>query len=270
MKSLGVDVLRLRDLDEIYEKGDDVTFDGYVVAEANTADRSEIAAPTADDSADENDEDVRVFFPYQETGTLSFHSNDRFFATTPEPLPEGICGGPVLDNKGHVAGIVEGIVPTTHKNKNIAGSAAFMPNFVISPFIEYAERFMLKTILPKGLFQQAVTAKTTNKIGGGVFQKDKEGNFQPGGESSWEEAFDRAIDQLKENHSKEEVDAILATIRRERQEVLEIMDTEGGDLEEVASRVRRRTMEVRSLIHEEYRKKQALESGENEQKPAVE
>ena len=37
MNDLGVDVLHLRDLDKIYEKGDEVSFDGYVVAEPNQA-----------------------------------------------------------------------------------------------------------------------------------------------------------------------------------------------------------------------------------------
>ena len=38
--------------------------------------------------------------------------------------------------------------------------------------------------------------------------------------------------------------------------VMEIMDKEGGDLDEVAERVRQRTLQVREMIHEEYRKAQ--------------
>lgn len=37
MQQLGVEILHLRDLEEIYEKGDEVIFDGYVVGEPNTA-----------------------------------------------------------------------------------------------------------------------------------------------------------------------------------------------------------------------------------------
>ena len=266
-EDLGVEVLRLRNLDEIYDKGDEVTFDGYVVAEANQADSETYGAGNGGDSSQDNkpgdnssnnsdkEEDDRVFYPYNEPGKLSFHTRDRFFATTPEPLPEGLCGGPVLDSNDMVCGIVEGIVSKDHKNKDIAGSAALMPNYVMAPFIDYAERFMLQKILPKNLFKKAVTAKTTGQLGGGIFQKDDEGNMQPSGNSlSYEEAFDRAVDQLKENHTEEEVNAILNTVQRERKEVLEIMDKEGGDLDDVAERVRARTLQVREMIHEEYRK----------------
>lgn len=258
MKDLGVEIHHLRDLDEIYEKGDEVVFDGYVVAEPNKADSKELIESTDDDASsttnnESGEEDTRVFYPFQETGQLAFHTKDRFFAQTATPLPEGLCGGPVLDSNGLVCGIVEGIVDKNHSNHEIAGSAAFMPNYMMTPFIEFAERFMLQRILPKGLFQKAVTAKTTNSLGGGIFQKDKEGQLQPGTTTAWEEAFDRAVEQLRKNHSKEEVDAILDTIQQERNEVLDILDKEGGDLEDVAKRVRRRTMEIRELIHEEYR-----------------
>jgi hypothetical protein len=262
MQDLGVEILYLRDLEEIYEKEDEVTFNGYVVAEENTADRETFAgAPKSEKIADE--QDSRLFYPYQETGSLAFHTRDRFFATTPEPLPEGLCGGPVLDKNGTVCGIVEGIVPKNHSNPEIAGSAAFMPNYIMTPFIDFAERFMLQRILPKGLFQKAVTAKTTNTLGGGIFQKDQEGRYQPGSHAAWEEAFDRAVDQLKQNHSPEEVEAILNTIQRERKEVLEIMDKEGGDLDEVAERVRSRTIQIREMIHEEYRMGQTQQDGKD-------
>lgn len=256
MKELGVEVLYLRDLNEIYEKGDEVTFDGYAVAEANVADRESFSdIPEKKDPS----EDTRIFYPYRDTGKLSFHTRDRFFASTSEPLPEGLCGGPVLDKNGDVCGIVEGIVPKSHANKELAGSAAFMPNYIITPFIDFAERFMLQKILPKGLFQRAVTAKTTNNLGGGIFEKDKEGRYKPGNHAAWEEAFDRAVDQLKENHSPEEVEAILNTVQRERREVMELMDKEGGDLDEVAERVRNRTLQIREMIHEEYRKEMGQE-----------
>ena len=128
-----------------------------------------------------------------------------------------------------------------------------MPNYMMTPFIEFAERMMLQRILPKGLFQRAVTAKTTNSLGGGIFKKDESGRYQPGAGTEYEEAFDRAVENLKTNHDPEEVQAILKTIERERKEVLEILDKEGGDLEEVAARVRRRTMQIREMIHAEYR-----------------
>jgi hypothetical protein len=124
MRNLGVEVLYLRDLDEVYEKGDEVTFDGYVVAEPNKADNETFQYTKTDGTSSNEDEDTRMFFPYQETGKLAFHTRDRFFATTPQPLPEGLCGGPVLDKNGMVCGIVEGIVSKTHTNKDIAGSVS--------------------------------------------------------------------------------------------------------------------------------------------------
>ena len=252
LKNLGVQVHYLRDLDEIYEKGDEVVFDGYVVSEENKADQKEFQEEEKKEADDA--EDTRVFLPYQETGQLAFHTRDRFFAKTKETLPEGLCGGPVLDSDGMVCGIVEGVVDKENPNKELAGAAAFMPNYMMTPFIEFAERFMLQRVLPKGLFQKAVTAKTTNTLGGGIFKKGKDGEFQPGNDASWEESFDRAMEELKKNHTKEELDAIVATIQRERREALDIMDKEGGDLNEVLQKVRQRTLEIRELIHEEYRK----------------
>lgn len=258
MKQLGVKIHNMRDLDSIYNKGDEVAFDGCVVAEQNKADYDDIAHSVGG-NADSTSEDTRVFFPYQVSGFLNLHARDRFFAKTEKPLPEGLCGGPVLDEDGLVCGVIEGIVEKNHANKDIAGSAAFMPNYMISPFIEYAERFMLKRILPKSLFQKAVTAKTTNSLGGGMAQGNQPNESQHGSTTAWEEAFDRAVDQLKKNHTKEEVDAILNTIQEERNQVLDILDKEGGDLEEVAARVRRKTMEIREMIHEEYRRGQHVE-----------
>lgn len=207
---------------------------------------------------------ARVFFPYNQKGVLAFHTQDRFFAQTEKPLPEGLCGGPVIDEDGLVCGVIEGIVDKNHANKDIAGSAAFMPNYMIAPFIEYAERFMLQRILPKSLFQKAVTAKTTNSLGGGMAQGNQPSGNQHDSPTAWEEAFDRAVDQLKKNHTKEEVDAILNTIQEERNQVLDILDKEGGDLEEVAARVRRKTMEIREMIHEEYRRGQKVENSRDQ------
>lgn len=265
MKQLGVRIHNLRDFDEIYNKGDEVAFDGYVVAEQNKADYDDITHVVPDEprSAAEA-EDTRVFFPYQEKGRLAYHTQDRFFAKTEKPLPEGLCGGPVLDEEGLVCGIIEGIVDKNHANIDIAGSAAFLPNYMITPFIEYAERFMLQRILPQSLFKKAVTAKTTNSLGGGMAQGNKPNGSQHGTTTVWEEAFDRAVEQLQKNHTTEEVDAILNTIQEERNEVLDVLDKEGGDLEEVAARVRRKTMEIREMIHEEYRQGQNVDSTHND------
>eukprot|EP00980_Cylindrotheca_fusiformis_P024500 scaffold11976_cov120-Cylindrotheca_fusiformis.AAC.1 len=43
MENLGVQIHHLRKFDEIYEKGDEVLFDVYVVAEPNKADGQELS-----------------------------------------------------------------------------------------------------------------------------------------------------------------------------------------------------------------------------------
>ena len=67
--------------------------------------------------------------------------------------------------------------------------------------------------------------------------------------------YQKIVTSLRENHSPEEVDAILATVERERKEVIEILEREGGDMDDVIAEVRRRTYEekdrIMAEIHEE-------------------
>jgi hypothetical protein len=245
LASLGVDVLHLRSPDKLYQKGETMMFDGFVVSEQNSADGD--LQPERSDS----NEDLRVFYPYEQSGTLSFHTEDRFFASTKEPLPEGLCGAPVLDADGDLCGTVEGIVPVTHKNKLLAGSAAFMPSHVMKQFIDFVERGLLEQMMPPDLFQMVVTAKKTNSIGGGVFKPDGKGGHE---DSNWEEAYDIALENLRKRYSPQEVEAILQTVERERDEVLEIMDKEGGDMDEIMERVRLKTLQMREMIRDQVLK----------------
>lgn len=258
LRQLGVQPLYLRDPDKLYQKGEDLIFDGYVVREPNAADAATYQQPKGTDTEkeDDDDEDLRIFYPYVSTGHLAFHTDDRFFATTPEPLPEGLCGAPVVDVDGDLCGTVEGIVPIDHKDKRLAGSAAFMPSYMMQAFVDYVERGLLEQMMPKDLFQMVVTAKKTNSIGGGVFQADGKGNYE---ESDWEQAYDTILDNLKKRYSPDEVQAILKTVERERDEVLEIMDKEGGELDEVMQRVRQKTLQIRDMIHDQYMKEQSSE-----------
>ena len=264
LKGLGVDILHFRDPDKLYEKGEAMNFDGFVVSERNVADSTDFGDDSKKETkpAAEVDEDLRIFYPYKESGILSFHTKDRFFATTPEPLPEGLCGAPVLDAGGDLCGCVEGIVPVTHKDERLAGSAAFLPSYVMHSFVDYVERGLLEQIMPKDLFQMAVTAKKTNSVGGGVFKADGKGTYTE--ESNWEEAYDIAIESLKKRYNKEEVEAILESIDRERGEVMEIMDKEGGDLDEIMQRVRQKTMQIKEMVVDQYRKGQLPDSEESE------
>lgn len=274
MKKHGVEIHYLRNPEKLYSKGEALFFDGFVVHDPNRPDAA---------SEDLKEEDTRVFEPYEEVGTLSFHTNDRFFASTSKPLPEGLCGAPALDADGELCGVVEGIVPVDHENQNIAGSAAFLPSFVLASFIDYAERYMLEQMMPKDVFQDVVKAKATNTLGGGSV--NVEGSPEGGGEGGWEEAYERQIELMKKQYSKEEVDAILwnvkvrlwnvsgwclslsfvfcsnicshitsRIIQREREEVLKIMNEEGGDMGETIERVRAKTLAMREQAIEEYKK----------------
>jgi hypothetical protein len=97
LQRLGVNILHLRDPEKLYQKGEEMIFDGFVVREPNPVDQQNFEAPIDKNITETikdhvNQDDIRIFYPYQEKGTLSFHTQDRFFATTPEPLPEGyVC-----------------------------------------------------------------------------------------------------------------------------------------------------------------------------------
>ena len=261
LKSLGVDILYLRSNDKRFEKDEEVEFDGFVVTERNPADSENFdeqqpqeQRPT-DDSNDDSDDDNRIFHPHKETGKLAFHADDRFLATTANPLSEGMCGCPVLDKDGDCCGTVEGIVPLGNPNKQIAGCAAFMPSHVMHLFIEYVERHMLEAMMPKDLFDMVVTAKKTNSIGGGVFKKDPESGKMTG-ETNWQEEYDRALEKMKERYTPQEYEAIMNTVQRERDEVLEIFDREGGDMADIIKRVRTKTMEMKAMIMDQFEKGQ--------------
>jgi hypothetical protein len=258
LRRLGVDILHLRHSEKLYEKGEELSFHGFHLRERNAADSPELNVGDAKKKGEDpeyNEEEARVFHPHTEKGNLSFHADDRFFATTPEPLPEGSCGGPVLDNDGDLCGIVEGIVPVNHKNEKLAGSAAFLPSYAMAAFVDSVERALVKSMMPKDLFSMVVHAKKTNAIGGTIFRKDEQGNYT--GESSWDEAYNEAVEGIKKRYTKEEQDAIWDTIEREGEEVMEIIAKEGGDLKEIVERVRLKTRYMQALAHHQYRKFQA-------------
>lgn len=263
LKRLGVNILHLRDKGKLYQKGEDMFFDGFVVSEQNPTDREDFrkemeasrSSSSSSSDGDEANEDRRIFYPYREDGKLSFHTNDRFFANTSEPLPEGLCGAPVLDGDGDLCGTVEGIVPVDHKDKRLAGSAAFMPSHVMKDFIDYVERGLLEQMMPRDLFRMVVTAKSTNTIGGvfGTPVSKEEGGVQR--ERNLEETYDAMIETLKQHYRKEEIDKILKSVEDQRKEVLEIFDREGGDLDEIVHRVRSKAMQIREMVQDQFIRK---------------
>jgi len=177
-------------------------FDGFVVQDPND---------DKDGINDDHLEDTRIFEPQEEPGSLAFHTNDRFFASTASPLSEGLCGAPALDADGELCGVVEGIVPVDHENPKIAGTAAFLPSFVLASFVDYTERVMLEQIMPEDMFQNVVQAKLTNTLGGGSFNLVKDG--KPQEEGIFKQAYERQVEMLKKKYSKEEVDAMLWNVK---------------------------------------------------------
>lgn len=205
-----------------------------------------------------NDDDTRIFLPYSTTGKLLYGNADRFLASTPTPLPEGLCGGPAMDQDGMVCGVVEGVVPEHFDDKNMAGAASFLPSVRLGEFVDYAEELMLKEIFPEKMFEMVVDYKR------GLGQDDVEYNMDGSGGSGVPEeseqketqamqsklgsAFEERIESLKNHHTMEEVNAILTTIRRERDEVMDIFNREGGDLDEIIARVRAKTRQTQMEI----------------------
>jgi len=256
LKDLGIDILHLRGAKALYEKDENILFDGYAVVGGETDENNN--ANINNNAEEKEEQDGRVFHPLRQPGNLSFRLNDRFFATTDIPLPEGMCGAPALDEKGFCCGVVEGIVPTDHENKSLAGSAAFMPSYVMQEFVEYAERKMLRALMPDDLFQSCVAAKKTNTIGGGVFKLEGDGNYTTN--TNWEEAYDGITKELKSRYSKEEYEAYMSVVEDEKEQIKEILNKEGGDMQEIMHRVRERTLELREKVHEEYRKQQSKDT----------
>lgn len=273
LRNIGVDILHLRDTEKLFKKGETMLFDGYAVEElqpttgATDAEAEPAVTPAeADDDCDLSDEeedeqgkennaaveDRRIFQPYTEEGSLAFHTEDRFFATTPKPLPEGLCGAPVLDTDGELCGVVEGIVPVTHENPRLAGSAAFMPYFQVAAFVDYCERQMLQNLMPPDMFQMVVNAKKTNAFGGGPYKQDNKGEAV---KSDWEEAHKIMVDNLKEKYTKDEVEAFLQLIRDESEEVMKRMQAdEEADMDEIIAQVRSETLASREKFHAEFHK----------------
>jgi hypothetical protein len=146
---------------------------------------------------------------------------------------------------------------------------------------------MLEQIIDKDLFKKVVDLKEKKDQRGTTYQGDEfklnetdgedddddelpnDPNLRAGIEGTSEEdsetpqidkEYQEIIMSLRKHHTPEEVDAILATVEREREEVIKIMETEGGDMDEAIERVRRKTYDekerIMKEIEEEMRKGQ--------------
>jgi len=231
-------------------------------------------------------------------------SPDRFLARTESgPLPEGLCGGPVIQLPSvksstiNIRGVVEGIVPLDHQSQELAGLASFLPSYRIREFVDFAERIMLEQIIDNDLFRKVVGLKQKKDQRGTTYRTEPEGgihvdnadheddddlpdnpNLRVSIEGTNEEADTPQIDHeyqaiiasLRMNHTSEEVDAILATVGREREEVIKLMETEGGDLDDVIEAVRRKTYIEKNQILEEIEKEMIGKSNERDSVPSKE
>ena len=306
MKKLGIHPLIVPTMhefeqsqDPVFEPGERVLFQGFEVYEDNKIDQEilDSSSSSNDDGSksQDKDDDERVFHPYSSMGTLSMASPDRFLAKTDAgPLPEGLCGGPAIQLPSNnnntttmtspsltIRGVVEGIVPINHENKELAGMASFLPSYRIREFVDYAERIMLEQIIDEDLFQKVVELKEKKDVRGTTYSSDefklppditnkddddgdlppKDPNVRVGIEGTRlddtaetphiDREYQEIISSLRKNHTPEEVDAILATVEREREEVIKIMEKEGGDMDDVIEAVRRKTYDEKTRIMEE-------------------
>lgn len=253
MESLGVESLHLTDIETVFDKNDEVSFEGFEITE----DHYEAMEKMNDEfekvkEKSQSDDDTRVFVPYNIRGNLIFASQDRFLAKTATPLPEGVCGGPVLDKDNRVCGIVEGIVPVDHPEKEMAGAASFIPYFRLRHFVDFAEQHMLEKIVPKQLYDKVVDLKSgkalneksqSHNISGDTkLAKNQEESM------TMDRAYEEMVEVIRQTHSPEQVEAIIGTVEREREEVLDLLDKEGGDVDEVIAKVRAKTREKQRQI----------------------
>jgi hypothetical protein len=299
MKKMGIVPLHLPSMheletsnDPVFEPGEKLLFQGFEVHAANVTDQKTLVTDVS--NKNDTEDDKRVFHPYSSLGTLAMASPDRFLAETKAgPLPEGLCGGPVIQlprNIGEcrtplmIRGVVEGIVPTNHENVHLAGLASFLPSYRVREFIDFAERFMLEQIIEDGLFKKVVAMKEKKDLGDSTYGPEANGNVhelnvedndtgddeldsdvsenpnapvdiegisEESDTPRIDRAFQEIVTSLRKNHTPQEVDAILATVDREREEVIKIMETEGGDLDDVIAAVRRKTYDEKIRMLQE-------------------
>ena len=183
-----------------------------------------------------------MFIPYSTTGELLFGSADRFIASTPKPLPQGLCGGPVFDSDDTVVGLVEGIVPLDHSDIRISGKAVFIPSIMLRDFLDnYAERLMLEEILPKDLFEKVVRLKSGKPLIGDNEKVDLDELESSEEEASIDKAYDEVVQGIRKIYDVNTTREILSAVGKETDQVIDIFNREGGDLDDVIQQVRARS-----------------------------
>lgn len=60
---------------------------------------------------------------------------------------------------------------------------------------------------------------------------------------------------IQKNYSKEELALIFSEVEREKEEVIDLLKTEGGNIDEIVAKVRARTLKKQLDIIQEYKEK---------------
>lgn len=278
MEKLGVQVLRLRSNENQFDRNEAVSFDGFEIALPDGSDKGNVLAETStaikqqgqanvkgkktestkfdwDDDDDDDDEDnllseqdmrddVRCFIPYSVTGNLIFNSAERVLARTDVPLPDGLCGGPVIDSEGRVSGIVEGIVPKDYADERLAGAAAFIPATAIAQFLTAAEMRMLEQIIPESLFTKVTQIKSGN------YNDDKKAlsleNMSP------DQQMQEMMHHIQRSMNPEDADNFMQEVQREKEQVMRHLSEEKTeDVYEAIKMVRKQSEEISQMAKEE-------------------
>jgi hypothetical protein len=152
------------------------------------------------------------------------------------------CFFPV--NYSALCGTIEGIVPVDHPDKSMAGCASFLPAHIQQDFVEYAERQMLKDMIPYHLFNVVVYAKNTSDIIASAVRRRDQGE-EMNINISWKEARETTFRNIKESYGDAEVEAILEKVGTNDVAA-------DGDPEEIIEHVQTTTLAIRDMVHTKY------------------
>lgn len=105
-----------------------------------------------DHEVDSEGNDISRQIPTMVEGRCIVRSDAQAFAKTAQILEMGMCGGPVLDESGKVAGVIEGVVPVlpehevasaSEARRYVDGCAVFIDSVDIKKLIAEVEASLL-------------------------------------------------------------------------------------------------------------------------------
>lgn len=126
-QKLDIENYKLSDQEKIEFHGHEVSTEGVDEGDVNT--------PAG--------KDLRLSLPRSYTGEVLGRSAHQIFCQTQGGvLSQGMCGGPVVGQRGSICGMVEGIVPQEHPESFLRGAAVIIESPDILDFIKSVERVM--------------------------------------------------------------------------------------------------------------------------------